>query len=120
MVLQSKDASNWKEFQNELKISDTFSIDLVLASLQEKKVIIERDQWGYVMQNGRKIIFRDLIDKIISWAGAFKDIGSSVASFDPTSHAGFAWGSVQVLVTVSLIGFTFKPSTSLLTCVRLR
>jgi hypothetical protein len=120
VVLQSKDASNWKKFQNELKISDAFSIDLVLASLQEKKTIIEDDQWGYVMENGRNIVFRDVIDKIIGWAGAFKDIGSSIASFDLTNHAGLAWGSVQVLVTVSLIRFTFKPSTSLLTCVRLR
>jgi hypothetical protein len=120
VVLQSKDASDWKRFQNELKISDTFSIDLVLASLQEKKAIIEGDQWGYVMEKGRKIVFRDVIDKMIGWSGAFKDIGSSIASFDPTNHAGLAWGSVQVLVTVSLIEFTFKPSTSLPTCARLR
>jgi hypothetical protein len=111
MVLQSKNASDWKKFQNELNISDTFSVDLdlVLASLREKKAIIEDDQWGYVMENGKKIVSRDVINKMIGWAGAFKDIGSSIASFDPTNHAGLAWGSIQALVTVSLIEFTFKP-----------
>lgn len=120
MVLESKDASDWKDFQNELKIYDTFSVDLVLASLQEKKAIIEDNQWGYVMENGRKVVFRDVIDKMIGWAGAFKDIGSSIASFDPTNHAELAWGSVQVLVTVGLLKFILRSSTSLPTCVRLR
>jgi hypothetical protein len=57
------------------------------------------------MENGKKIVFRDVIDKMIGWAGAFKDIGSSIAAFDPTQHAGLAWGSVQVLVTVSPVEF---------------
>jgi hypothetical protein len=105
IVLQSKDASDWKKFQDDLGPPDEFSIDLVLTSLQEKKNTIGDDQWGYVMENGKKIVFRDVIDKMIGWAGAFKDIGSSIAAFDPTHHAGLAWGSVQVLVTVSPVEF---------------
>lgn len=119
-ILQSKDADDWKKFQDDLKPSDEFSIDIVLETLHEKKTAIEEDQLVYVMQDGKRIIFRDVIDKMIGWAGAFKDIGTAVAAFDPTKHAGLAWGSVQVLVTVSLLYFHFKYPNSLLTCYRLQ
>jgi hypothetical protein len=68
--------------------------------MKEAKELCEKEQWGHLNKNGEKVVYRDLWDKAITWASTFKDAGAAIAAFDPTNHAGLAWGGFQVLVTV--------------------
>jgi hypothetical protein len=97
-----------EKFDKHFKNQDLFSIDQVSECIRGVKADCEKGSWGYVIKDGKKIVYRDIFDKVITWAVAFKDVGAAVAAFDPTQHAQLAWGAVGVIVTVG----DFLPSVA--------
>jgi hypothetical protein len=79
------------------------------TSEKSKEVCIEK-RWKYTRKNGGVVILRDVFDKIIEWIDKFKQIGDTVAQYDPV-HAALPWAAIrfllQVIVTI-LVGLRLK------------
>lgn len=71
----------------------------LLKEANQKKTICLQKRWK-VKLNGRVIVLRDLIDKIIAWVNRFKSIGDVAVQFDP-APASLAWAGVRFLLAVS-------------------
>lgn len=89
-----------RELDKYFKLQSSFSINEISTQIKNVKSDCEAARWGYVTKDGKKIIYRDIFDKIIAWAVAFKDIGTAAAAFDPTQHAQLVWGAVSVIISV--------------------
>lgn len=73
-----------------------------LQSLQDAVVkaqtrCIEK-QWK-LSRNGKTIILRDVLAKLLGWLNRFMSIGDVVVQYDP-SHAALPWAGVKFLVQV--------------------
>lgn len=63
-----------------------------------KRDTCEKKRWKFEF-HGRRIILRDLADKVIKHIDHFKQVGDIVVSFDPT-HAALPWAGVRFLLQV--------------------
>lgn len=67
----------------------------------KKQAECESNCWKFEI-NGRQIILRDVVGKIIAWIDKFKQIGDIVVSFDPV-HAALPWAGIRFLLEVRLM-----------------
>ena len=52
------------------------------------------------MRNGKEIVLRDVLEKIIRWLNYFKAVGDAAVQYDP-GHAALPWAGVRFLLQVS-------------------
>ncbi len=67
--------------------------------VRQKQRLAEEKAWKFDF-GGRRIVLRDLVEKIISWVNAFKGLGDAVAAADPI-HAGIPWAAISVVLQVA-------------------
>lgn len=71
------------------------------ATAKSKQTESETRRWKFEL-NGRQIIVRDVLEKIIVWIDKFKQIGDIVVTYDPV-HASLLWAGIRFLLQVGLI-----------------
>lgn len=71
------------------------------TTARKKQIECEDQRWKFEL-NGRSIIIRDVLEKIIVWIDKFKQIGDIAVNFDPV-HASLPWAGVRFLLEVGSI-----------------
>lgn len=79
---------------------DAPSLVQELRDIAEKKKNEAQEKAWTLEFNGRKIILRDVADKIVTWLDRVKDVGDILVTYDPV-HAALPWAAVRFLLTVS-------------------
>jgi hypothetical protein len=100
------DISEWKKYEAAVKPGfDRFRVSVaecVLSTLEEVRMEYKVKQWTHIRKDGKKIVFSDVVDDIITCLTSVKDLGSAAVSCDPTHAASVGWAGVQFLVTVRI------------------
>jgi ankyrin repeat domain-containing protein 50 len=65
---------------------------------KEKQQECENGSYEYKFQ-GKKLILRDVAEKIVYWLSKFKDIGDIAVNFEPV-HASLPWAGIRLLLQV--------------------
>jgi hypothetical protein len=96
-----------RKFVAALTFSDaeTTSLDDIIRLAEAKKDECERFRWK-IQFNGREIILRDVVEKIIHGLKIFKEIGDVAVNYDPV-HAALPWAGMRLLLEVKHF-FTFR------------
>jgi hypothetical protein len=81
-------------------------LDDVIEQTRAKRNTCVKKQWKFEL-NGKKIILRDIADKIIVWIDKFKIIGDLASQFDPI-HAALPWAGFRFLLQVRLCFWPFS------------
>ena len=68
------------------------------TAAEKKRNDCEGQRWKFEL-NGRKIILRDVAEKIIFWIDKFKQIGDIAVNFDQV-HASLPWAGIRFLLEV--------------------
>jgi hypothetical protein len=64
-----------------------------LRTAKEKRDICLRKRWRYHKSNGKDIILRDVLDKIVGFLDKFVAVGDAAVQYDP-AHASLPWAGV--------------------------
>ena len=75
-----------------------------LRVAQDKRQLCIQKQWKYTKANGRVIILRDVVEKVIAWLDKFMKIGDLAMQYDAL-HAALPWAAVRFVLQVSPIMF---------------
>ena len=78
---------------------------IIQSVLRSQRANILRKQWRFHL-GGKSIVVNTQIDRIIKIVKAFRDVGTIASNADPV-HAGLPWAGVCMLLTVSLLVFTY-------------
>lgn len=96
--LNPEDKDRVKAYHAEKGIKTVYE---ALNTVQDKQKACMRKRWTLKDSAGRKIIVRDVLDKIAHWINKFKEIGDVAVQYDPT-HASLPWAGVRFLLQVSI------------------
>ena len=77
-------------------------LEKTLKTAEEKRQLCLRKRWKF-KRNGKEVVVRDVLEKIIKWLDHFKAIGDLAAQYDP-AHAALPWAGVRFLLKVSASG----------------
>lgn len=77
------------------------TVNEALQAVQAKQRTCLQKRWTRKTNSGRRIIIRDVLDKIAFWINKFKEIGDIAVQYDPT-HASLPWAGVRFLLQVSI------------------
>lgn len=81
----------WREFEDDLGGREPIQLSQIISRLKRTIQDCEDRKWRVQMPVGSTVVTpRDVLDKIVGYAEAFKDIGGTLASIDPTQSAGLA------------------------------
>lgn len=103
--LEAEKDPGWDEFSQDFAPNTTLvNIDVILGRFRQAQAQAEGDKWKIpVSRDGKYIVPRDAVGKVVEYANTFKEVGTTIAAADPTQHAPLAWGLVQFLVTVRVL-----------------
>ena len=93
------------ELKNSLdvtKASHAYILSKTLAEAQEIKQVCTQKCWTLKRRNGKTIILRDVVEKIIVWVEKFIAVGDAAMQYD-TAHAAPAWVAFRFLLQVKNI-----------------
>jgi hypothetical protein len=76
------------------------ALDDLCTAVKRKRDECDSQRWKFEF-NGRKIVLRDIAEKIIVWINKFKEIGDIAVNFDPV-HAALPWAGVRFLLQVGV------------------
>jgi hypothetical protein len=85
------------------------NIEELVTLTRTKQQECERRSYEFHFQ-GKKIILRDVAEKIVFWLNRFKDAGDIAVNFDPV-HASLPWACVRFLLQVHMTLFQLKIVT---------
>ena len=102
-LVRENNRKEWSRFTSMFKSTDLPSFDDIIERLKAAIQECEDHKWRIPMLvNGAVFTPRDVLDKVVGYAEAFKEVGSTVASVDPTQSAGLAWNALQFLVNLAV------------------
>ena len=70
----------------------------LLQLAAEKRRLSEEKAWKLHF-GGRRIVIKDVANKIVSWLDSFKEVGDIVAQADPI-HIGVPWSIISIVLSV--------------------
>lgn len=85
-------------------IHATGNTDVAAAALRtakEKRDICLRKRWRYRKANGKDIILRDVLDKIVGFLDKFIAVGDTAVQYDPV-HASLPWAGVRFVLRAAV------------------
>lgn len=95
--LSPEDKARLQPYRTE---KDPRSIDETLRVLRDKQDLCMQKRWTLKIRGDRRIIIRDVLDKIAFWINKFKETGDVAVQYDPT-HAALPWAGVRFLLEVT-------------------
>lgn len=72
-----------------------------LRTAKEKRDICLRKRWRYRKSNGKDIILRDVLDKIVGFLDKFVAMGDTAVQYDP-AHASLPWAGVRFVLRAAV------------------
>lgn len=96
--LNSEDKAQFRKYHSE-KVVET--VNEALQAVQAKQRTCLQKRWTLKTNSGRRIIVRDVLDKIAFWINKFKEVGDIAVQHEPT-HASLPWAGVRFLLQVSI------------------
>lgn len=81
------------------------SLNELLKATAEAKSRLDARSWSFT-RNGKKVIVRDVLTKVVKWVNHFKEVGDIIVQYDP-GHAALPWAGVRFLLNVSIFCFAF-------------
>jgi hypothetical protein len=90
------------DLQAAIDFKSTAKTDVAAAALRtakEKRDICLRKRWRYRKSDGKDLILRDLLDKIVGFLDKFIAVGDVAVQYDP-AHAALPWAGVRFLLRV--------------------
>jgi hypothetical protein len=72
-----------------------------LRTAKEKRDICLRKRWRYRKSNGKDIILRDVLDKIVGFLDKFVAVGDAAVQYDP-AHASLPWAGVRFVLRAAV------------------
>ncbi|KAL8879662.1 MAG: hypothetical protein Q9198_002768 [Flavoplaca austrocitrina] len=94
------------DFKAKLDFKNSTKRDIVgktLKTAEEKKQICLKRPWKFKV-NGKDVIVRDVLEKLIRWLDHFKAIGDIAVQYDQ-AHAALPWAGVRFLLKASGSGW---------------
>jgi len=102
-IVRADYPNEWSRFQEEYAGSSESDLETIVEALKRTIQECENNRWTVTVPiSGSVLTPRKVLDKIVGYAEAFKDLGSSVAAIDPTQSAGVAWNALQFLVSLAV------------------
>ncbi|OAR05768.1 hypothetical protein LLEC1_02434 [Akanthomyces lecanii] len=103
----------WGEAKNALDKADRDILEKAIDNLgqerniqdglhevvRQKQRLAEEKAWKFEF-GGRRIVLRDVVEKIVGWINVFKGLGDIASSADPI-HAGIPWAVIKVVLQVA-------------------
>ncbi|KAJ5680260.1 hypothetical protein N7536_011399 [Penicillium majusculum] len=87
-----------EKYQNEKHIE---TVDTTLKAVRDKQIVCLQKRWTIKTKAGKRLIVRDVLDKVAFWLNRFKEVGDIAVQYDPT-HASLPWAGVRVLLQASI------------------
>jgi hypothetical protein len=78
----------------------------VTAALERARAEYRDSRWSFVRQDGTRVVFGDVVDKILGYLATVQGVGAALAGLDPTKAASVGWTGIQYFVTVR---YTDRP-----------
>ncbi len=81
----------------------TQRLDVVSAVLQaadDRRQRCIRRQWRFTAPDGRVIVVRDVLEKVVSWINRYKAVGDVASQYDP-AHAALPWAAFRFLLNAT-------------------
>jgi hypothetical protein len=75
-------------------------VSAVLRAADDKRQLCIRKQWRFTSPNGRVIVVRDVLEKLVSWIDRYKAVGDVVSQYDPV-NAAVPWAAFRFLLNVA-------------------
>ena len=108
---EQQSSSLWKSALKELPLEDQTNfaqanvteldiVDNLIRVVRGKQEESEHKQWKFTLF-GTQIILRDIMGKLVGHLKKFRDIGDTVASYDPV-HFALPWAGVKFVLQVRL------------------
>ena len=91
-------SSDEQEQIQQMSSNSPINMKQLYSVVEQKRNECERNKFKFNL-NGRVIVLRDVVAKIMVWIDKFKEIGDVAANFDP-SHAALPWAGVRFLLLV--------------------
>ena len=74
----------------------------VLREVEAQKTKCQDKRWSFLFR-GKKVVVRDLLDKITGWIQKFQDVADWIVSLDVSGHASMPWACVKFFLEVRTI-----------------
>lgn len=74
----------------------------VLQELEAQQTKCRDKRWSFLFR-GKKVVVRDLLEKIMGWIQKFQDMADWIVSLDVSGHASMPWACVKFFVEVRTI-----------------
>lgn len=87
-----------ERYQNEKAIE---TVDTTLKAVRDKQIVCLQKRWTIKTRAGKRLIVRDVLDKVAFWLNKFKEVGDIAVQYDPT-HASLPWAGVRALLQASI------------------
>jgi hypothetical protein len=71
----------------------------VLREVEAQKTKCQDKRWSFLFR-GKKVVVRELLDKITGWIQKFQDVADWIVSLDVSGHASMPWACVKFFVEV--------------------
>ena len=77
--------------------SKSYILESLVIAVEEAQKTCNRRQWKIKRDDGRVIVVRDIMEKVLRAVQSFKEIGDVAVQFDPT-HAALPWAGIRLLL----------------------
>lgn len=75
-------------------------VSAVLRAADDKRQLCIRKQWRFTAPNGRVVVVRDVLEKVVSWINRYKAVGDVASQYDPV-NAALPWAAFRFLLDVA-------------------
>jgi hypothetical protein len=74
----------------------------VLQEVEALKTKCQDKRWSFLFR-GKKVVVRDVLDKITKWIKTYQNVADCIVSLDASGHASMPWACVKFFVGVRKI-----------------
>jgi hypothetical protein len=75
-------------------------LSAVLRVAEDKRQLCIRKQWKFTAPNGKIIVVRDVLEKVVGWIDRYKAVGDVASQYDQV-HAALPWAAFRFLLSVA-------------------
>ncbi|EAQ91927.1 hypothetical protein CHGG_00162 [Chaetomium globosum CBS 148.51] len=75
-------------------------VSAVLRAAEARRQLCIRKQWRFTAPNGKIIVVRDVIERVVGWIDRYKSVGDVASQYDQV-HAALPWAAFRFLLRVA-------------------
>ncbi|KAK4888423.1 hypothetical protein LTR27_012700 [Elasticomyces elasticus] len=96
--LGAKAWSRWRDRQTYVWQDGKTNGHAIEYELKQARELYSREQWSYTREDGRAIVFADVVGRLLDAVDKSKLVWRATAALDPTHAAGVVWAGAEVLI----------------------